>query len=224
MKLEKIIEITGEIEALTGLRIGGSSNIIEIGGNDNPIIRNPQNNEPYIPGSSLKGKMRSLLEWSKGQVSQDGKVHSCQVTNCPICTIFGRGAEDSKEANGGPTRITVRDAYLTEDSKKRLKRMREIQGTDTEIKYENNINRLNSSANPRNMERVPAGTKFEFNITCKIFSDDNEDEIIKDIYSGMKLISLDGVGGGISRGNGQIKFNNLKINGIDIGEDEIKLY
>ena len=224
MKLEKIIEITGEIEALTGLRIGGSSNIIEIGGNDNPIIRNPQNNEPYIPGSSLKGKMRSLLEWNKGKVSGDGKVHSCIEVDCPICKIFGRGAEDAKRASSGPTRITVRDAYLVEESRKRLQRMKGIQGTDTEMKYENSINRLDSSANHRNVERVPAGTKFEFNITCKIFSDDNEDEIIKDIYSGMKLISLDGVGGGISRGNGQIKFNNLKINGIDIGEDEIKLY
>lgn len=226
MKLKNIIEITGEIEALTGLRVGGAGDIIEIGGNDNPIIRNPQNNEPYIPGSSIKGKMRSLLEWYTGNIDEKGEVHTCSKEECPICRTFGRGAKDSGKAKSGPTRLVVRDAYLTEESKENLKRLKITIGSDTEMKYENKINRLDSSAMPRNVERVPAGTKFVFNMSYKIIDTGDNNKIDKEnfelVLKGLKLLSVDGIGGGISRGNGQVKFK-IKVDGVEKNIEEIKI-
>lgn len=61
-KLTKKIFINGTIDVKTGIAVGGGSIGLEIGGADKVVVRNPISNEPYIPGSSLKGKMRSLLE------------------------------------------------------------------------------------------------------------------------------------------------------------------
>jgi CRISPR-associated protein Csm3 len=61
-RLSDILEIRGELELLTGLHIGAGKDEVKIGGMDNPVVRNPLTGEPYIPGSSLKGKMRMLLE------------------------------------------------------------------------------------------------------------------------------------------------------------------
>ncbi|RDY23793.1 type III-A CRISPR-associated RAMP protein Csm3 [Romboutsia maritimum] len=209
MRLKNVKQMNGKIILLSGMAIGGNSATIEIGGNDNPIIRNPFNKEPYIPGSSIKGKMRSLTEWSTGKIDEGGKVHSCHNFNCSVCNIFGRSANDSKEALSGPTRLIVRDAYLTEDSKINLKRLRETTGNDTEMKYENNINRVTSAAMPRNLERVPAGIEFEFNMSYKIFDmGDNgqaDEKNFEQVLKGLKLLSLDGIGGGVSRGNGHIR-------------------
>ena len=60
MKLVRIYTITGTIETVTGLHIGAGKDSIEIGGMDNPVIKHPHTGEHYIPGSSLKGKVRSL--------------------------------------------------------------------------------------------------------------------------------------------------------------------
>ena len=59
---------SGQIELVSGLHIGSGNAEMHIGGTDNPVIKNPVTNQPYIPGSSLKGKMRSLLEWRAGVV------------------------------------------------------------------------------------------------------------------------------------------------------------
>lgn len=226
MKLLNVIEIKGEIEVLTGLRVGGSGDIIEIGGNDNPIIRNPQNNEPYIPGSSIKGKMRSLLEWYTANISSNGEPHSCDKEECVICRTFGRGAKDSGKAKSGPTRLVVRDAYLTDESKQTLDKLRKTIGSDTELKSENKINRLDSSANPRNVERVPAGTKFVFNMSYKIMDINDTGKTDKEnfemVLKGLKLLTVDGIGGGISRGNGQVKFI-IKVDGVEKNIEDIKL-
>ncbi len=210
MRLIEIKQIKGKIKLLTGTRIGGNSASIEIGGNDQPIIRNPQNGQPYLPGSSIKGKMRSLLEWKLGEV-KDGKVHECENADCLICKLFGRGAQKSEKAMAGPTRLVIRDAYLTEESVKKLESLKNRTGNDTEIKYENTINRITAKATPRNMERVPAGVEFEFNITYKVL--DNDKDNTKTILDALKLIEVDGIGGGISRGNGQVEFIDLKVNG-----------
>ena len=102
--------IKGILQCETGLRVGGSSNTIEIGGMDNPVIRNPINDQPYIPGSSLKGKIRSLLEWELGKIMSDGSIHRCDDPSCVICRIFG-STDDNIER--GPTRVIFRDAFLT---------------------------------------------------------------------------------------------------------------
>lgn len=218
MRLLKIKRIEGRIILLSGLSIGGDSAIIEIGENDNPILRNPLSNEPYIPGSSIKGKMRYLCEWYLGKVD-NGEVHSCSDSNCTVCRIFGRSAGDSKVSRSGPTRVIVRDSYLTRESRRKLKELRETKGTDTEIKYENTINRITSMSSPRNMERVPAGTEFNCSILYKVFDMEDggkvDEENFKQLLTALKLLTIDGLGGGVSRGSGHIKLS-VKVDGEEI--------
>ena len=236
MKLKGYKKINGIIEVLTGLHIGGSTAIIEIGGKDNPVIKHPITNEPYIPGSSIKGKMRSLLEWKHGKVKTDrgnkkeyGEVCKCGKPDCIICRIFGSSAEDSES---GPTRLIVRDAVLDEGYKTELtgKDPNWIPGDITEDKYENTINRITARANPRNFERVVSGAKFSFEMSYKVFEENNgngntDEEYFKHVIEGLKLIEMDALGGAGSRGCGQVKFKirlgeNLKLlNDINPSDD-----
>lgn len=219
MRIKSIKNIEGTFELITGTRVGGSSDIIEIGGNDSPIIRNPLTKELYIPGSSIKGKMRMLIEWLEGKIEKSGKVHSCAVKECPVCRVFGRGAKESGEAMAGMTRISVKDAFLTDESREELIKLRDRIGIDTEWKYENNINRLTSEATPRNSERIPAGVKFNFTMSYKVFDFDDDGEVDEDLFEeivvkALKGLELEGIGGGVSRGNGQIKFVKLNVDGV----------
>lgn len=121
MKLKEVKKITGEIEVLTGLHIGAGNDVIEIGGMDNPIIKNPLNGEPDIPGSSLKGKMRALLELLSGRaVVTNGEP--CNCGTCEICKVFGAGAvRQENEQNAlqrSPTRLIIRDCFLTDEGRK----------------------------------------------------------------------------------------------------------
>ena len=216
-KLTGIYRVRGQIRLETGLHIGGDEGVIEIGGNDNPIVRDITTGNPYIPGSSLKGKMRYLLEWYTGRVSKDGKVYdgknlSKESENDLLLNVFGGTAGGN--GRKGPTRITVKDIFLSVDSEKEVKKMKERTGTDTELKIENSINRLDSSANPRNLERVPRNLIFDLKINFKVLS------IEKMIKEGLKLVELEGLGGSVSRGSGQIKFENLKIENLFNGQEE----
>lgn len=222
-KLTGIYRISGEIRLETGLHIGGDEGVIEIGGNDNPIVRDIITGNPYIPGSSLKGKMRYLLEWYTGRVSKDGKVYdgknlSKESENDLLLNVFGGTAGGN--GRKGPTRITVKDIFLSIDSEKEVKKMKERTGTDTELKIENSINRLDSSANPRNLERVPRNLIFDLKINFKVLSIDNKNEIEKMIKEGLRLVEIEGLGGSVSRGSGQIKFENLKIENLFDGQEE----
>ena len=222
-KLKEIYKISGKIKLETGLHIGGDEGVIEIGGNDNPIVRDISTGNPYIPGSSLKGKMRYLLEWYTGRISEDGKVYdgknlSKESENDLLLNVFGGTAGGN--GRKGPTRITVKDIFLSIDSEKEVKKMKERTGTDTELKIENSINRLDSSANPRNLERVPRNLIFDLKINFKVLSMDNKNEIEKMIKEGLKLVELEGLGGSVSRGSGQIKFENLKIENLFDGQEE----
>jgi len=217
--LKKKIFITGTIEVKTGLSIGGSSVGLEIGGADKVVVRNPINNQPYIPGSSLKGKMRSLLEKvEKGddinhKVAEGIYIHQCgeDIEPCPICKIFGLPAEHKKST---PTRLTVRDSDLigiVKDDKleKGAEKLLKAKNTDmpyTEVKTEVVIDRITSSATPRNFERVPAGAVFDLNLICNIYEGDNEKEILDEIFKGLKLVQDDYLGGSGTRGYGEVKF------------------
>lgn len=222
MKLMGYKRIEGIIEVITGLHIGGSTTIIEIGGKDNPVIKHPMTKEPYIPGSSLKGKMRSLLEWKLGKLNTDehsndyGEVHKwCNDTNCPICVIFGTSAEDS---GIGPTRLIVRDAILYKDYREKQKE-KDSNWTPLalmEDKCENAINRITARANPRNMERVVSGAKFSFLMSYRLFERTNDkgsgDEgLFSNVIEGLKLIEKDTLGGAGSRGCGQVQFT-IRVN------------
>lgn len=222
MKLKGYKNIEGIIEVVTGLHIGGSTTMIEIGGKDNPVIKNPLTKEPYIPGSSLKGKMRSLLEWKLGKINTDqssrdyGDVHKwCNNRNCPICVIFGTSAD---EAGLGPTRLIVRDAVLDDNYKERQK-TKDSAWTVldlTEDKYENTINRITARANPRNFERVVSGVEFSFKMSYRVFENgdngESDEALFSNVLDALKLIEKDALGGAGSRGCGQVKFM-IDING-----------
>ncbi len=207
----KILTLRGQIELLSGLHIGGGDDTMKIGGIDSQVIKDINTNRPYIPGSSLKGKMRSLLEWNNRLVGYgNGEAFdSDSLKSVPepdkkaaenLLKIFG-----DKSKNFGITRISVADCLLSEESKGlRL----------SEAKYENVIDRKSGTAkNPRQIERVPAGVKFDLVIRLKVFDESepyNDDEkALKDmVESGLKLIENDYLGGSGSRGYGRVKFKN----------------
>ena len=215
MKIKNIKEIRGIIEVKTGLHIGGSKDEIKIGGIDNPVIKNPLNNEPYIPGSSLKGKIRTLLEWQFGTMTVDGKPTNIEENDSnnakQIAKLFGNGKtiKDTKLAQEiGPSRVSFGDCKLK--NKEELLEKNAL----TEEKVEVRINRLTGTVDkggPRHMERVPAGAEFEFSITLIEFEND---ENLEDLLAlGMKLLELTNLGGSGSRGYGKIKFKDIK--GLD---------
>lgn len=211
MRLIKYKKITGKILIKTGLHIGGSVDVIEIGGVDNPIIKNPITKEPYIPGSSLKGKMRSLLEWKLGKIDPDGPHKWCNDTTCPICRIFGTSSDD---ANLGPTRLLVRDSELTSEYKDKIHK----EGISlTEVKYENSINRISAKATPRPLERVSAGVEFDFEILYRVFDmgdkGKTDEDMFKNVVNGLRYLQQDALGGSGSRGSGKIDFIELKDEG-----------
>jgi len=218
MKLKQIKRITGTIEVITGLHIGGSSDTMEISGNDNPIIRSPANSMPYIPGSSLRGKMRSLAEWHFGEVPRAGSVLNAD-RNCRTAKVFGVSAD--KKKGRGPTRLIVRDAPISDEWLCKFRSGTPI----TEMKSENSINRITAMANPRPMERVVPGVTFDCEIIYRVFDmDDNgqEDETLFDeiVLTALALLEADAIGGGASRGNGKIALH-LKIDGNPLSLPEL---
>lgn len=210
----KINQIKGEIEILTGLHIGGGDDVMKIGGIDNPIIKDTNTNHPYIPGSSIKGKMRSLLEWHIGVVGiGDGKAFGSDKLNNPLfgdqkiktdvenlIRLFGDSNTKSKGVYG-ITRISVGDCKLSESSKNMKL---------SEAKYENVIDRKKGTAeHPRQTERVPAGVKFDFDIRVKVLDGDDEKALMDMVQQGIELIESDYLGGNGSRGYGRVKFHKV---------------
>lgn len=197
----------GHIEVLTGLHIGGSKEKLEIGGVDSPVLRDPNTNFPYIPASSIKGKMRMLLEFAQGKISVDGKTHSSSDINDEICRIFGNF---EKGTEGGPTRLIIRDAYPNSGTVEMWKKL-DSELLFTELKPENTINRITSEANPRFLERVVKGSKFDCEFVYSIYdTGDNgksDMENFKYVVQALRLLEHSGLGGSVSRGYGQIKFH-----------------
>ncbi|MCK5687609.1 type III-A CRISPR-associated RAMP protein Csm3 [bacterium] len=214
MKLIDIKDITGQIVLKSGLHIGAGDTEMKIGGTDNPVIKHPHTNEPYIPGSSLKGKVRSLLELQSGLMGMTNgsplgikefkKLEGVDKEICRnIVAMFGASGADSGEKNEiGATRLSFSDSPLDKEWKKKalLKHL-----AYTEVKSENSINRIKGTAeNPRFTERVPAETQFSFSITQKIFEGDTGMEEV--LLKGLKLLEMDALGGSGSRGYGRIQF------------------
>ena len=235
MKLDKIAKLTGTIELVSGLHIGSGNTEMHIGGTDNPVIKNPVTNQPYIPGSSLKGKMRSLMEWHAGVVSvADGKVlgikhldklNGNRQQGLEILQLFGyapTGANDDENLvrEIGPTRLAFWDCNLNEAWVEQMKGNNLLL---TETKMENSIDRIKGTAeNPRNTERVPAGAIFDFQLTLKVI--DGED-LLEPVLRGLKLVELSGLGGSISRGYGKLRFSDLQLDGESVQEqlDQVRV-
>lgn len=201
--------IVGTLTCQTGLRIGGSKDEIDAGGVDGPIIRHAITRLPYVPGSSIKGKMRSLLEHKYGKVTSSGEPCGCGKADCMVCRVFG--PHKNVRHSLGPTRILVRDADLTPESQAWLEKARKESGLDyAEVKTENWVNRRTGVAGDgglRTQERVPAGAQFAFEIAVRIFDDDNAEKIMAFIEEGLKLLQEDYLGSSGSRGYGKVKLD-----------------
>jgi CRISPR-associated protein Csm3 len=205
--------LSGQIKCLTGLHIGGSTTGPEIGGLDNPVIKDPLTERPYIPGSGLKGKLRSLLEWKLGRITLHEKHKSytaCSCGECAACIIFGASSDDRQvRLNAGPSRLTVRDAFPTDET---LDKWLTWLGENiyTEIKTENTLDRVTAEANPRPMERVPAGSAFEFEMIFDVYRPDDYQQL-RELLAAMRLLEHSALGGSGSRGHGQIEFEKVSI-------------
>lgn len=218
MKLERIILIEAVLELKTGLYIGAGDTEMHIGGIDRTVIKNPITNEPYIPGSSLKGKMRSLLEWRSGAVKEAplGAKDKEKKGVLPILQLFGTsGADQPDEAAAreiGPTRLSFWDCPLDREWVKGVSADNMLL---TEAKSENSINRISGTAtNPRFTERVPAGARFDFRLSFKKL-DTDDDALLDTVLAGLRLLELDSLGGSGSRGYGKIAFTGIKLDGQD---------
>jgi CRISPR-associated protein Csm3 len=203
-QLVKKIKINTSITLITGLHIGGNSENVEIGGIDNPVIKLASKGDvPYIPGSSLKGKMRCLLEQAAGapKVGLDAKVNN----------LFGITESKANNTTNQPSKIIVRDAMLSDDSKKMLLDCDNLDMPYTENKFENVIDRVKGIAqHPRQTERVPAGAEFNAEFIINVWDDDDEQELMALFKKGIRLLENDYLGGSGSRGYGQIKFGEMK--------------
>lgn len=214
MKLQKKLFVRGIIECKTGLHIGGSDQSMSVGGVDNIVVRDPITNIPYIPGSSLKGKMRSLKEKLAGITENGSKeIVDDEQKRKIIFSIFGSAAEDKNKEVG---RLIVRDAFMTEESIKQLEAI-ETELPYTEVKTEVAITRITAKANPRQMERIPAGAKLEFEYIINVFEGDDEKSLLNEVFEAMTLLQDDYLGGSGTRGYGKVKFyvNELKVKDCD---------
>ena len=228
IQLQGRIFLRGTIHAKTGLHIGGNSGELDIGGIDNPIIRNAFNRQPYIPGSSVRGKMRSLLDRHfdnalNKNVGRDVRVHECKsptdYEKCPVCQAFGVAPQGEMRGKTMPTRLIVRDTFLTQPALDALDKA-DTDTDFTEIKTEVAIDRITSAATPRQQERVPAGTTFApFQIVHSLYTQGENDstqlqdelQLFDTVLTGMELLEDDYLGGSGSRGSGQIAFDNLQL-------------
>lgn len=198
------IQIRGIVELKTGMHIGGSEAFAAIGAVDSPVIRDIQTGKPMLPGSSVKGKIRTLLAKELNE-----KITQPDCDHERILRVFG----SSKKGDIRPSRILVSDMFLANGEE--LKSMG-IQ-TYTEVKFENSISRTTGVANPRQIERTVRGSKFDLDIIYEVTNKETENEIIEDfelIAEGLKLLEYDYLGGSGSRGYGKVSFNNLNAKAV----------
>src|SRR5579859_3367295 len=220
--------LSGELHCETGLHIGAGKGSLEIGGADNPVVKDAFG-LPYIPGSSLRGRIRSLLENALGLTSpaelvylskrkgQEVRIHQSDRPDDEICLLFGRnpgrmervGGETLESNTATPARLTVYDAPLITESI--TPQMRENMDDElTEVKSENAIDRITSQANPRTLERVPAGARFRVRFIMDVLCDEDA-PLFNQLVQGLRLLEDDALGGGGSRGSGRVRLSNLKL-------------
>jgi CRISPR-associated protein Csm3 len=220
--------LSGELHCETGLHIGAGKGSLEIGGADNPVVKDAFG-LPYIPGSSLRGRIRSLLENALGLTTpdelvylskrrgQEVRIHQSDRPDDEICLLFGRNpgrmdrvageAIDTRAAT--PARLAIYDAPL--DAESITPQMREnLDDEITEVKSENAIDRITSQANPRTLERVPAGARFQVRMVLDVLCEEDK-ALAARLVEGLRLLEDDALGGGGSRGSGRVRFANLKL-------------
>jgi CRISPR-associated protein Csm3 len=220
--------LEGEIHCQTGLHIGAGKGSLEIGGADNPVVKDAFG-IPYIPGSSLRGRLRSLLEQTLGlavpnelvyvskRKGQEVRIHQSDRPDDEVCVLFGRNpgrvekvtGEAMEAAVATPARLTVYDAPLLVDSI--TPQMREnLDDELTEVKSENAVDRITSQANPRTLERVPAGARFHFRMVLDVLCPEDR-PLLARVAEALRLLEDDALGGGGSRGSGRISLSALNL-------------
>lgn len=228
LKLIGKLILEGEMHCQTGLHIGAGKGSLEIGGADNPVVKDAFG-MPYVPGSSLRGRIRSLLEHAGGLTTpqelvylskrrgQEIRIHQSDRPDDEICLLFGRVPGRLERVQGEaldngvatPARLTVYDAPL--DAASITAQMREnLDDEITEVKSENAVDRLTSMANPRTLERVPAGARFQVRFVIDILCPEDA-ALPARVLEGLRLLEDDALGGGGSRGSGRVRFGNLSL-------------
>jgi len=261
------VKLMGSLVVETGLHIGGGEENLDIGGVDKLVIRDPITRYPYIPGSSLKGKLRSILERIKGKPinrsggqdvwryeSDDLEDGYTEVQNnlkfikfegsrkCEVSRLLGatgqncwmelsvaqtenleildkkniQEIEDKKQfvkvrGRNHPARLIVRDSHLLDESIARLKNI-DTGLYMTEWKFENGIDRITSAANPRQLERIPAGAKFNFEMVYTVEDMSQAEDDLKNLAIALAILQDDALGGHGSRGYGKIKLQDIALN------------
>jgi len=228
LKLIGKLILEGEMVCESGLHIGAGKGSLEIGGADNPVVKD-SHGRPYVPGSSLRGRIRALLEQTLGAAvpselayvskrkGQEVRIHQSDRPDDEICLLFGRNPGRMEKVSGGelegtlatPSRLSVFDAPLILESI--TSQMRETLDDElTEVKNENAIDRITAQANPRTLERVPAGARFRIRMILDLLCP--EDVVLPALLvQGLRLLEDDTLGGGGSRGSGHVKFADLKL-------------
>lgn len=259
------VTLNCQLIAKTGLHIGGGNENLDIGGLDKPVIRDPLTKYPYLPGSSIKGKLRATLErllnkplnrsgsrdtmryesddLADGftEVERDHFIRYQGARICEISRLFGstggsdfwmevetakqedlfndksptkiiEGQNCVKVASGrnATSRLIIRDAHLDNNSAAQLKKV-DTGLYMTEWKFENNIDRVTAAANPRQLERVPAGSIFNFEL---VYTVENAEQAVKDLENiaiALAFLEDDALGGNGSRGYGKVKFENFSF-------------
>jgi CRISPR-associated protein Csm3 len=220
--------VEGEMHCVSGLHIGAGKGSLEIGGADNPVVKDAFG-RPYVPGSSLRGKLRSLLEQASGMAvpselvylskrrGQEVRIHQSDRPDDEICLLFGRSPGRLEKTTGDtlnsaaatPARLAVFDAPLDEASI--TESMRDnLDDELTEVKSENAIDRITSQANPRTLERVPSGARFSIRMIVDVLCEEDK-ALPARLVESLRLLEDDSLGGGGSRGSGQVRFANLKL-------------
>ena len=204
------LEISGVIESLTGLHIGGGSQFAAIGAVDSVVIKDIQDDLPMIPGSSLKGKLRSLLskqlsagELPKGHNQDDDRIKR----------LFGH----AESKNPKTSRIYFSDIFMSEESRE------ELENSDmdaTEIKFENTITRSTGVANPRQIERAIKGIKYNMSLIYNIENESEIEEDFKLLKMAFKLLQYDYLGANGSRGYGRVDIKELDVKALIVDEED----
>lgn len=197
------VEITGILEVVTGLHIGGNSAFAAIGAVDSPVIVDVRTGDPIIPGSSLKGKMRSLLakQYNEKMATTPNDDAEC------LTDLFGSSEKPVKTG-----KLLFSDMFLSNKDEFEKLGLR-----TTEVKFENSIKRTTSEANPRQIERVIRGTQFGLDLIYEVKDEAVMEQDFKIIRDGLKLLKYDYLGGNGSRGYGKVKFMDLYAEAV-IGE------
>lgn len=262
-KLLGKLKLTSTLVVETGLHIGGGGENLQIGGLDKPVIRDPMTRHPYLPGSSIKGKLRSILErllekpvnrhGGSGtyryesddlldgvtEIDSETFIKFEGARTCPVSRVFGSTGvtcwveaaaaraeklplenNNPKEIDGkeyvkingrnSPARLIVRDCHLLEESVAKLEKS-DTTFYMTEWKFENGIDRVTAAANPRQVERIPKGAEFQFEMVYTIEDEEQVEEDIRNLAIALAILEDDALGGHGSRGYGKVRFENFQL-------------